>query len=99
MLMLTEEMAGRIAKFLIPNLFVAFGKRAWRAGQFKDHVFDLPPFVILRRRFANGARQLLELPTSDPQLAVERLFGQFGNEPRRRGDHVARARTRRLAAP
>ncbi len=81
------------------DLFVALGKRARRVGQFKDHVFDLPPFVILRRRFADGARQLFELPTRHPQLSVERARRQFGNEPRRRGDHVARARTQRLAIP
>ena len=37
------------------ELFVPFCKRPRRIRQFKHHVFDLPPFVLLRRRFAHRA--------------------------------------------
>ncbi len=73
-------------------------ERALRVGSVEDHERDVAP-LLSRGTGLHDARRLREHLATDPQLAVERVGRQIGDEPVRREEAITESRGERLAVP
>ena len=79
--------------------FDPVGEGASPVGLLEHHVLDLPPIGITGHLAAYDARQGIKAPTGDPQLPVQGLWRQAGDEPGRRMNRPPTAKTQAATVP
>ena len=79
--------------------FDPVGEGASPVGLLEHHVLDLPPVGITGHLAAHDARQGIKAPTGDPQLPVQGLWRQAGDEPGRRMNRPPTAKTQAATVP
>lgn len=79
--------------------FDPVGEGAGPVGLLEHHVLDLPPVGIAGHLTAHDARQRVKTPAGDPELPVQGLGRQTGNEPGRRMNRPPAAKTQAAPIP